>query len=99
MLPIVSQSATDKTAKGRVTLGEVASHPSITIDTLGAMQTTKGWASFTGIARTATGDARAVTVIVDEHDPAAPGSVTVVVMLKGAPPWSGTMTPTGVSIK
>jgi N-acyl-D-amino-acid deacylase len=96
----VSQSATDTVAKGRVTIGAASAQPSIAIDALGPMQTAGGWASFTGLAReSSSGEARGVTIIVDLHDPALPGSATVVVLFDGAPPWSGTMPAKGVTIK
>jgi hypothetical protein len=96
----VSQSPADKTARGRVTIGGAPGESSMTIDALGQLQTTNGWATFTGLTRaSAAGDSRAATVIVDQHDPAAPGAVTVVVMVEGAPGWIGQMPATGVTIK
>jgi N-acyl-D-aspartate/D-glutamate deacylase len=73
--------------------------PSITIDPIGNIQTAgSGWTSFTGLTRASSAaGTRAVTVIVDEHDN-SPGNITVIVMLEGAPPWSGTMPAKGVSI-
>jgi len=95
----ISQGADDEAAKGRVTIGDSPSHPSFTIDEFGQVQTAMGWASFTGLARSPAGEARAVTIIVDQRDPVAAGAATVVVMLDGSPPWRGTMPSEGVSIR
>jgi N-acyl-D-aspartate/D-glutamate deacylase len=51
---------------------------------VGVLQVTKGWASFTGLARWAPSDEeRAVTVVLDEGDPAAPGSPRLIVEADG----------------
>jgi N-acyl-D-aspartate/D-glutamate deacylase len=96
----VSRSTADGMAKGLANFGATPTQASITIDTFGFIQTAgSGWTSFTGLTRAASAaDARAVTVIVDEQDPNSPGIITVIVMLEGAPPWSGTMPAKGASI-
>jgi N-acyl-D-aspartate/D-glutamate deacylase len=96
----VSRSTADGMAKGSANFDATPTQASITIDTIGFIQTAgTGWTSFTGLTRASSaGGARAVTVIVDEQDPNSPGNVTVIVMLEGAPPWSGTMSAKGVSI-
>jgi hypothetical protein len=96
----VSRSTADGSAKGLANFDATPTQPSITIDTIGHIQTAgSGWTSFTGLTRASSaGAARVVTVIVDEQDPNSPGIVTVVVMLEGAPPWSGTMPATAVPI-
>jgi hypothetical protein len=50
----------------------------------GVLQTTDGWASFTARARwTPAGPERAITIVVDEADPAAPGSPRLIVEADG----------------
>jgi len=96
----VVRSTADGAATGRATFGATPTQASITVDTIGFIQTAgSGWTSFTGLtSASSTGGARAITVIVDEQDPNSPANVTVVVMLEGAPPWSGTMPAKGVSV-
>ena len=96
----VSRSTADGMARGLANFGATPTQASVTVDTIGFIQTAgSGWTSFTGLtSASSTGGARAITVIVDEQDPNSPGNVTVVVMLEGAPPWSGTMPAKGVSV-
>jgi N-acyl-D-aspartate/D-glutamate deacylase len=57
-----------------------------TIETIdfGVLQVTDEWASFTGRARwTPSGEERAITVILDEADPAAPGATRLTVEADG----------------
>jgi N-acyl-D-amino-acid deacylase len=89
----VSLSALGQT-RGSVTLfAATATQSAITISAFGPIQQQGfGWASFTGLTRgSESTPARAVTVIVDQQDPSSPGATTVVVMLEGAPTWSGTI--------
>jgi hypothetical protein len=64
------------------------------IETIGVLQTTNGWASVAGADRAH----RAVTLIVDRHDPANAGSVTFAVNIDGAPALRGSLPPAAVSI-
>lgn len=93
----VSQSA-DRSAEGRAIVEDLQSRETMTISRLGHLQTTLGWASFTGLAQVAGGNS-AVTVIVDERDPASPGAVAVVILREGAPPWRVTLPRSAVSIR
>lgn len=103
--PLTRTSHMPSRPSGPATPGRVFSikgsetQPSLTIDPVGSLQTAgSGWTSVTGLTGASSpGGARAVTVIVDEQNN-SPGNVTVVVMLEGAPPWSGTMPAKGVSV-
>ena len=64
------------------------------VDTIGVLQTAQGWASISGIDRTQ----RAVTLIVDLHDPSNPGSATLAVNVDGAPAVRGSLPMEAVSI-
>jgi N-acyl-D-amino-acid deacylase len=64
------------------------------IEALGVLQTADAWASVTGVDRSQ----RAVTVIVDRHDPANAGSVTFAVDVDGAPAIRGSLPPGAVTI-
>ena len=64
------------------------------IEALGVLQTANGWASVTGVDRAQ----RAVTVIVDRHDPANAGSATVAVNLNGAPALRASLPLTAVTV-
>src|SRR5688572_5727529 len=63
------------------------------ITKFGVLQTTTGWASFTTVAA-----GRALEVIVDTHDPANQGSVTLAVNVDGLPAVRGTLPPAAVSM-
>ena len=63
------------------------------VTTFGVLQTTTGWASFTTVAA-----GRALEVIVDTHDPANHGSVTLAVNVDGLPAVRGTLPPGAVSM-
>jgi len=103
--PLTRTSHMPSRPSGPATPGRVFSikgsetQPSLTIEPVGSLQTAgSGWTSVTGLTGASSpGGARAVTVIVDEQNN-SPGNVTVVVMLEGAPPWSGTMPAKGVSV-
>jgi N-acyl-D-aspartate/D-glutamate deacylase len=64
------------------------------VETIGVLQTTNGWASVTGVDRMQ----RAVTLIVDRHDPANPGSATFALNVDGAPAVRGSLPLAAVSI-
>jgi N-acyl-D-aspartate/D-glutamate deacylase len=58
----------------------------------GVLQATAGWASFTARARfSPSGEERAVTVVLDQADPAAPGTPRLVVEADGQMLLSGSM--------
>lgn len=96
----ISQAADDRVATGRVVIEDLESNDTITITAFGSMQYTPDWASISGMARLSrSGDERAVVVIVDQQDPAAPDVTTIVVILQGAPLWRGTLPRAGGSIR
>ena len=64
------------------------------IGTFGVLQTARGWASFTAID----GAGRALTVIVDEQDPANSGSATLAINADGAPLVRGSLPLAAVAI-
>ena len=64
------------------------------IGTFGVLQTARGWASFTAID----GAGRALTVIVDEQDPANPGRATLAINADGAPLVRGSLPTAAVTI-
>ena len=64
------------------------------IETLGVLQTATRWASFSGVD----GAQRAVTVIVDLHDPVNAGSATFAVNIDGAPVVRGSLPAAAVTI-
>ena len=64
------------------------------VETIGVLQTTNGWASVTGVDRMQ----RAVTLIVDLHDPANPGNATLALNVDGAPAVRGSLPLAAVAI-
>ena len=80
-------------AGGREAIGSFTVDGFEPIKKFGVLQTTTGWASFTTVTA-----GRALEVIIDTHDPANRGSVTVAVNVEGAPAVRGTLPPAAVSI-
>jgi N-acyl-D-aspartate/D-glutamate deacylase len=64
------------------------------IESIGVLQTARGWASVTGVDRAQ----RAVTLIVDMHDPTNAGNATIALNVDGAPAVRGWLPPGAVSI-
>ena len=88
----VTQRADARQATGLFTIEAANKTMVITAGRLGVLQSADGWSSFTGIAKVAGGgDDRAFTAVIDRRDPAAPGVVTIIVMVDGAAPWRGTL--------
>lgn len=81
-------------AGARQAVGTLDIEGSGPVESLGVLQTATGWASITGIDRMQ----RAVTLVVDLHDPANPGSATLAVNIDGAPAIRGSLPPAAVSI-
>jgi N-acyl-D-aspartate/D-glutamate deacylase len=94
----VTQAATGR-ASGNFSLEDPASKRAIRSTSIGELQTTVGWASFTCLAAVDSGREQAVVVIVDQADPRAPNVASVVVYLDGSVTWSGTLSPSAVTIK
>lgn len=69
----LSQKKDANRASGSFILG---GKNALTIKELGVLQVTKGWASFSGLARFADGREELVTVIVDSGNPLAPAGST-----------------------
>jgi N-acyl-D-amino-acid deacylase len=92
----VEHLASSRNATGRFSLED----PKRTIrsTSLGELQTMAGWASFSGRAKSDSGDDQALLVIIDRADPKTPNTATLVVYLDGAVAWSGTLPPV-VTIK
>ncbi len=78
----------------RAATGAVTIEGTEPIGTFGVLQTARGWASFTAID----GAGRALTVIVDEQDPANPGRATLALNADGAPLVRGSMPTAAVAI-
>ena len=95
----LTQRAGARQAAGTFTIEAPDKTMTIAASGMGVLQSADGWASFTGIAKVAGGDHRAFTAIVDRHDPAAPGAVTIVVMVEGDAPWRATLPPGAVSTR
>ena len=83
----VFQTATTPRAKGSIRITNVASGDVIEATTLGVLQTTKAWASLTGIASVRpSGELRAATIIVEHADPFVDGHPrTIVIDIDGRP--------------
>ena len=65
---------------------------SVEVSNFGVLQVTDGWASFTARARwTPANTERAVTVVVDERDPASPGSPRLVLEADGEMVLTGSL--------
>ena len=84
---------------GTLTFDDPQSMLSFKLSAPGVLQVDNDWASFTGRAVQPDGHDRALTVIVDRRDPAAPGMATIVLQLEGARAWRGTLPPGRVSFK
>jgi hypothetical protein len=70
----VSQKPGARAAHGSLRLDDARSDTHLRMEQFGLLQTSGGWATFTGRARvTPPGDDRSVTVMVDRSDPLAPG--------------------------
>jgi hypothetical protein len=96
----LTQSASNRAAKGSLTIEGPAANDVITFTAFGELQTAAGWATVTGFATTSpAGDTRAAVVVIDQKDPAAAGATAVLVMRDGAPIWRGTLPSPGVTIK
>jgi N-acyl-D-amino-acid deacylase len=95
----ISQPATASGATGSFSLDDSKSKRTIRSASLGELQTTNGWASFSGVARLSSGDERAFTAIVDRADPRATGTATIILNVDGEPAWTGTFPLTSVTIK
>ncbi len=93
----IAQAATGKTT-GRFSLEEPGSKRTIRSTSIGELQTTGGWASFTGLAAVDSGREQALVVIVDRADPRTTNVASVVVYLDGSVAWSGTHPPSAVTI-
>jgi N-acyl-D-amino-acid deacylase len=77
----VSQKPGARAAHGFLQLDDARSDTHVRIEHFGLLQTSAGWATFTGRARvTPAGDDRALTVIVDRSDPLAPGHGAQIIM-------------------
>ena len=66
----------------------------VPVKMFGVLQVTRGWASFSAMDN----GGRAVTVIVDEHDPTNAGSATLAINVDGAPSLRGSLPRSAVSI-
>jgi hypothetical protein len=64
------------------------------VETIGVLQTTDRWASVTGVDRMQ----RAMTLIVDLHDPANPGNATFALNVDGAPAVRGSLPLAAVAV-
>ncbi|MFA5910326.1 MAG: amidohydrolase family protein [Vicinamibacterales bacterium] len=95
----VSQRAGARQAIGMVTIEAPDKTRVMTAARLGVLQAADGWSSLTGVATVLNGDERAFTVVVDRHDPSAPGVATIVVTIDGEKPWRGTLALNEVSTK
>jgi len=82
----LAQAAAARRATGTFRLVDPQSHTTIEATSLGELQTSPGWASFTAQARiTPSGDEHAVTVILERADPFEDGRPpTVTVLVDGA---------------
>ncbi|MDP3718747.1 MAG: amidohydrolase family protein [Acidobacteriota bacterium] len=88
----ITHRAGARQAIGTFTIDAPDKTRSIAASVLGVLQSTDGWSSFTGVTTTAGGaNERAFTAIVDQRDPAAAGSATIVVTVEGETLWRGTM--------
>jgi N-acyl-D-amino-acid deacylase len=85
----VTQRAGARQASGIVRIDGL---PAIT--SLGVLQATDGWTSFS-----ATAGVKAVTMIVDLRDPRNPGSATIAVDVDGVPWMRGTLPSTSIVIR
>jgi hypothetical protein len=93
----ISQSANGSAASGSFSLEDAKR--TIRSTALGELQTMAGWASFSGRARSESGDDQALLVIIDRADPKTPNAATLVVYLDGSLAWSGTLPLDRVAIK
>ena len=80
-------------AGGRAAAGTFSVEGLEPIETIGALQTANGWASFTAIDRAG----RALVVMVDEQDPTNRGSATIAINADGAPMLRGSLPAAAVS--
>jgi N-acyl-D-amino-acid deacylase len=94
----VSQRPGARTATGSVTIASPDAASSISSAALGVLQIADGWASISGRGKAlATGEERTFLVIVDQGDPATPGS-TIVLSVDGAAPWHATLPRNAASV-
>jgi N-acyl-D-aspartate/D-glutamate deacylase len=73
----VSQRLDDRSARGRVQIGDFSA------TRLGVLQTARGWAAITGVGRSGGGEERAFVAIVEDSDPFADGRRTVRLRIDG----------------
>ncbi|MGH9387254.1 MAG: amidohydrolase family protein, partial [Vicinamibacterales bacterium] len=95
----ISQASGMTTATGTMVLEDLQSTKSIRSTSIGELQVTDGWASFTGRARVDDGEERAFTAIVDRANPRAPSLATVVIYAEPTTVWTTTQPTTLVTIK
>jgi hypothetical protein len=79
----LSQAATDRSARGQVRFSKEGT--GLEAVQVGVLQTTRDWASITGRVRTANGDVRVFSMIVDQADPGAPRRTVVILRVDGQP--------------
>src|SRR5262249_33722196 len=89
----LTQPAGDGHAKGTIRLLGARDTALVEATDLGVLQTTKQWASITGIARTASsGELRAFTLTVEDADPFVAGHPrTVTIERHGEPTLNGVL--------
>ena len=81
-------------AGARQAAGTIAIEGLEPVESIGVLQATTGWASITGVDRAQ----RAMTLIVDLHDPSNAGSATIAVNIDGVPALRGSLPLGAVSI-
>jgi N-acyl-D-aspartate/D-glutamate deacylase len=91
--PRISISVTHR-AGARQAEGSASIEGLAPIDTLGVLQTTTRWASFTSVDRAG----RSVTVTIDLQDPANAGFATVAVNVDGVPALRGSLPASAVTV-
>jgi N-acyl-D-aspartate/D-glutamate deacylase len=86
----VSQEPADERARGRLSVADDQGRVLLETDSLGLLQTTDHWESFTAYASSA-GHERAVSVVVDEADPLHPGLKWVRIRVEGNVAYEGAL--------
>ncbi len=94
----IEQRANARAGSGSFSLDDPKSKRTIRSTSVGEVQTTAGWASVSGRARSESGDDQALLVIIDRADPKTPNIAAVVVYLDGAIAWTGTFPLSAVAI-
>jgi N-acyl-D-amino-acid deacylase len=95
----LTQRAGARQATGTVIIAAPDKTTSIAAIELGVLQATPDWSSVTGMTKTANGEVRPFTVVVDRRDSAAPGVATIVLWVSGEPAWRGAVAINEVSTR